>query len=370
MADILGLLADAITGGVDWMRDPRRTQQMQGIGGLLADTLASASRHKGLMGQEAAYTQQAMKAGRLTDALRGGPAGARLDKAVADAYNPAGITVWHGSPHRFTKFDASKIGTGEGAQAYGHGIYVAESPEVAQSYQKALSSERGFRFGGKSNLTREQVQDLVNAKYPGGYLDGVIRPSGVADSLMDDMVTGLNRQQPPRQYKPGSERLALYENLRNEIAHADPGSLYKVDLPDPAVARMLDWDKPLSEQTESVREALTRIARGDEQVMKQFRELGSNAPANQAYAALTQNAVRAKKYEGMRAGLAEDKAMPSLAFGQDAASSLLRQQGIPGIRYLDRGSRGTGAGTSNFVVFPGEEDLLRILSVNGGLLTP
>lgn len=35
---ILGLLADALTGGVDWMRDPRRTQQMQGIGGLLAET--------------------------------------------------------------------------------------------------------------------------------------------------------------------------------------------------------------------------------------------------------------------------------------------------------------------------------------------
>lgn len=32
---ILGLLADALTGGVDWMRDPRRAQQMQGLGGLL-----------------------------------------------------------------------------------------------------------------------------------------------------------------------------------------------------------------------------------------------------------------------------------------------------------------------------------------------
>ena len=39
--------------------------------------------------------------------------------------------------------------------------------------------------------------------------------------------------------------------------------------------------------------------------------------------------------------------------------------GIPGIRYLDGGSRGAGAGTSNFVVFPGNEDLLRILERNG-----
>ena len=43
----------------------------------------------------------------------------------------------------------------------------------------------------------------------------------------------------------------------------------------------------------------------------------------------------------------------------------LRQAGIPGIRYLDGGSRGTGAGTSNYVVFPGNEGLLSILERNG-----
>jgi len=38
---------------------------------------------------------------------------------------PIGMTVWHGSPHKFDKFDICKIGTGEGAQAYGHGLYLA-----------------------------------------------------------------------------------------------------------------------------------------------------------------------------------------------------------------------------------------------------
>ena len=50
-----------------------------------------------------------------------------------------GAIVWHGSPHKFEAFDASKIGTGEGAQAYGHGMYFAESPDVAKSYQQALT---------------------------------------------------------------------------------------------------------------------------------------------------------------------------------------------------------------------------------------
>ena len=44
---------------------------------------------------------------------------------------PAEATVWHGSPHQFDAFDSSKIGTGEGAQAYGHGLYLAEAKDVA-----------------------------------------------------------------------------------------------------------------------------------------------------------------------------------------------------------------------------------------------
>lgn len=43
----------------------------------------------------------------------------------------------------------------------------------------------------------------------------------------------------------------------------------------------------------------------------------------------------------------------------------LRKAGIPGIRYLDGGSRSAGQGSSNFVVFPGNEGLLSILERNG-----
>jgi hypothetical protein len=45
-----------------------------------------------------------------------------------------------------------------------------------------------------------------------------------------------------------------------------------------------------------------------------------------------------------------------------AASEYLKSKGIPGIRYLDAGSRGQGgSGTRNFVVFPGEEKKVKIL---------
>jgi hypothetical protein len=44
------------------------------------------------------------------------------------------------------------------------------------------------------------------------------------------------------------------------------------------------------------------------------------------------------------------------------ASEVMKRMGIPGIRYLDAGSRGQGgSGTRNFVVFPGEEKKVKIL---------
>ena len=49
-----------------------------------------------------------------------------------------GITAYHGSPHEFDQFDLSKIGTGEGAQSYGHGLYFAEAEPVAVGYRNKL----------------------------------------------------------------------------------------------------------------------------------------------------------------------------------------------------------------------------------------
>ena len=65
------------------------------------------------------------------------------------------LTAFHGTPHRFEptpanplgEFRAAKIGSGEGAQAYGYGLYFAESPGVAREYQKM--GEMVFRYNGK-----------------------------------------------------------------------------------------------------------------------------------------------------------------------------------------------------------------------------
>jgi hypothetical protein len=58
--------------------------------------------------------------------------------AAIVAGNSQGIRAYHGSPHDFDRFDLNKIGTGEGAQAYGHGLYFAENEGVARGIAMPL----------------------------------------------------------------------------------------------------------------------------------------------------------------------------------------------------------------------------------------
>ena len=57
------------------------------------------------------------------------------------------IEAWHGSPHKFDKFSMDKIGTGEGAQAYGHGLYFADRRGIAKSYRENLTQRGTGDFG-------------------------------------------------------------------------------------------------------------------------------------------------------------------------------------------------------------------------------
>lgn len=51
--------------------------------------------------------------------------------------------AWHGSPHDFDEFDLGAIGSGEGNQAHGWGLYFAKKKSVSKNYQKVLSKRLG-----------------------------------------------------------------------------------------------------------------------------------------------------------------------------------------------------------------------------------
>lgn len=231
-------------------------------------------------------------------------------QSVPNRFNQSGQIAWHGSPHKFDKFSLDKIGTGEGAQAYGHGLYLAEAPEVALEYQKKLSST-----GGAKNLA---------AQY-GGVDDGIAEATRRIDHYNQLIANGGGGDM--RRAK-GMLSLAQ-KNLEDLSAMKaglpeNTGNLYKTDIPDEAVARFLDWDKPLSQQAPEVQKKLAEIAGESADSFSKKMLTNPSAYGEDLHKALT--------WLGDNSSIGADRAN---------AAEILKKQGIPGIRYLDGGSRNT-----------------------------
>lgn len=272
-----------------------------------------------------------------------------------------GMTAWHGSPHRFDRFDSSKIGTGEGAQVYGHGLYLAESPAVGRSYQEALSST------GAAQRTVAQ-----NA----GNLDAALAEAQGSVAHYQALIANGGGGDPRR----AQGMLAIAQKKLDDIQRMkaglpeETGFLYKVDLPDEMVARMLDWDKPLSQQG-AVGEKLVRLYQNRAGENSGFRWMPPAASKFSGDDLVVDHLTGEEVYKDLLSRFYNrQKASAPVSFGggimdqakgDPFAANYLRRIGVPGIRYLDQGSRGTGSGTSNFVIFPGEENALRILERNG-----
>jgi hypothetical protein len=241
-------------------------------------------------------------------------------QALPELAGLLGATVFHGSPYAFKRFDPTKIGSGEGAQAYGYGHYVAELPMVADEYRLMLSPHK---------ITGEAAQDLANysLRMKPTIEEAVKYLEKEKKTAINQSKISSNEFATDKYIKQYDDAISLLQSNKVE----KPGYLYTIDLPDEQIAKMLDWDKPLSQQPKEVQDFLSKIS---------FNPPNKNQ--------LIGEWLKPRLSEGMSPYWSED----------------LRKAGIPGIRYLDQGSRGTGKGTSNFVVFPGNEGLLKILERN------
>jgi hypothetical protein len=277
-------------------------------------------------------------------------------------------TVFHGTPHKFTKFDAKKIGTGEGNQSFGHGLYVAQNPSVAKDYQfiDAKIDPNVVKYKGKSleslYESAQKAQDRAYRMPNGPAKQKAIDSANAELGMWESMMT---RNHPKKVIEQAIDPESGWDAQANFARSLDlskfsgvdmnPGNLYKIDLPDEAIARMLDWEKPLNKQPQVVRDSLSKLGIAvDDRKLSEFDDALLGALAGTGSSSIPKQPMNQMGQEIYR----------SLGAPQVAAQRL-REAGIPGIRYLDQGSRGQGQGTSNFVVFPGEEELLRILERNG-----
>lgn len=275
----------------------------------------------------------------LTNMIMSGPLG----------FAPAGITAYHGSPYLFSQFDRARVGTGEGAQAYGVGAgYTSEGRPVAESYRASIAAQKQRAGEDMGNVTIKGKP--VNWDKPEEVAAfELARHAGDRQAAADFHA---------RTFMGGEDNPAVKLLRSNkELPKVDlPGYLYKGDIPDEILPKFLDWDKPFKEQTPEVKQAIDKY-------WKDNNIYGD--PTKLSGAGIYDSVVAHLFGDAGRAG------------AQKAASEALDSIGIRGIRYLDQGSRGEGKGTSNFVPFRPEDYKIQEINdipiedwISKGLLGP
>jgi hypothetical protein len=237
------------------------------------------------------------------------------------------IRAYHGSPYDFDKFNAAKIGTGEGAQSYGHGLYFAGNEDTARYYKEALSDDAPF------SSPAEAAADYLAAS--GGNRKMALKILGTHAS--QPASVGYTKADQAQLIRQAYEVLASNADL---VPKRRAGRMYEVEIAHPEKS-LLDLDATPDEQPPVVRRALENLG---------LVSPGPITPKNNI-----------SGFAAMRR-LSEDRS-PA-----EAAKALLGE-GVPGARYFDGISRAQKDGSRNYVMFPGTEDQIRILR-KYGLLAP
>ena len=218
-------------------------------------------------------------------------------RQMAEVPNLMGAIAYHGTPHTIKgKFDISKVGTGEGAQAYGHGMYFAESPDVAKNYATDRSYVGKFMAGtpDKTAWDAQRIaQDTLNVHG-------------------DNAVEQLQKTLKANSYSKNPQQIQANKQLEDAIDilktnQLQPtGNLYKVDIPDEYIPKMIDFEKPLKDQPKDIQDW---VIQKDPEAAK-----------------------------AMFTGATLRKFLTSPDTSKQSAEELLAM-GYKGIRYLDEGSR-------------------------------
>lgn len=314
-------------------------------------------------------------------------------------------SVFHGTSHKFEEFSLHAIGSGEGAQAYGWGLYFASARETAQYYRDALTGGRNERYAALDPNESQDVDEHIRrqiADAPTNEAKGT-----VVDKAIANLEANIAAGEQGRAVGWGADTSAIARRMiaslrklrasDNYTLEENKGRVYTVEIPeDPD---FLDYDKTASQQSPKVQKALEalgikwdplqiptpaqamrtfgslRIQRdaaadiGTRQVVREglhYAETGDVAAFN-AWYVKNQGLMREKGvtdptgqqiYENLQRTWQQDNRHNSLQESARAASLLLNQQGVAGIRYLDGVSRRAGEGSSNYVVF--DEKLAQI----------
>lgn len=234
------------------------------------------------------------------------------------------LKAYHGSPHDFDRFSTENIGTGEGAQAYGHGLYFAEREGTAMSYRDALTP-RDFDYE-EHLMEQYKVAESLEDYNRMDMLERAMQHDTPAD--FRDIASDADYDDDYRQLAADmADEMEGFVNPNGNPVNF--GRMYEVDI-DASPDELLDYDVDLIDQSQKVKDGILKLGltdlNGKKYSIQELDDLGHRGQT--LYEKISANA------------------------GDDVASMRLKDVGIKGIKYADAQTRFSPKGrTNNYVMF-------------------
>lgn len=170
--------------------------------------------------------------------------------------------AWHGSPYEFEAFDLGAMGSGEGNQAHGWGLYFAKDKRISEAYKEYFGDKGDVvHFNGMEYRINDegdwegggQVYEYGDAV---GYALDALADNGTPAQAIADLRDKLQKGRIRGIYADrAQEAIAMLETGSGDGQRG--GRLYEVEIPEDAA--LLDEQKQLNEQPESVRSSVQSV---------------------------------------------------------------------------------------------------------------
>ena len=262
--------------------------------------------------------------------------------------------VYHGSPYEFTEFDHSKMGTGEGAQAFGWGSYVTEVEGIGKSYAESNRTTKTILRVRTNNEWKEYDQDIWHT--PLGTAGGYYTDFDTKQEALHQAELGLQIRREwgklyGRDKKYFEEVIEIIKSHNKsdfqKIVKLTDRNLYTVDIPEDNGNNYLYWDKPVNDNI---------ISKIQEYLKENYRK--SKLEEFNAGILAKSSASNKEEVEAwQRRGENVYKMLIYLLGEPKEVSKALNSMGLTGISYpANAMSGGREDGARNFVIF-NEQDL-------------
>lgn len=230
-------------------------------------------------------------------------------------------SAYAGSRVDYEQPSLEAIGSGEGNQAHGWGLYYALNPEIAERYRQGFVGEIKYNitFNNKEYIEKDNPIRFQNLKY--------ISLSGLSFNESKNILLRNLRNDRFISDTTRNTEIQFLESLTEQDAKnisvkriQEQGQVHEVDIPEMDV--LLDEQLPFNAQSKSIQNALKTMVAKENLQSEVLQNLDNNYSGRQIYNALA-NALR------------PEDASPLYVYkgGDKLASRMLEKYGIKGITY-------------------------------------